>query len=238
MIHKAIVRSGRAMVLSLSPGPTALENAEEVGKNAQLWRISDDVWDYWETPAGKTWPQSVKGQFPVIASWAKYARAGNWPDADMLPMGMLVPTPGEGKPRASRLTEDEQRTMITLWAMARSPLFIGGNLTQMDDSMKSLLTNPGVIDVDQHSLAARELGRDGDVVAWRSVSVNRDKSYLALFNLGDAPVHVEKAFAEYGFVDRAEYKVRDLWMRKELGNLNAVVMDLPPHGAMLYSLKP
>ena len=46
MIHKAIVKSGRAMVLSLSPGPTALENAVEVGKNAQLWRISDDVWDY------------------------------------------------------------------------------------------------------------------------------------------------------------------------------------------------
>jgi alpha-galactosidase len=238
MIHKAIVRSGRAMVLSLSPGPTALENAEEVGKNAQLWRISDDVWDYWEKPTGKTWPQSVKGQFDVIASWAKYARAGNWPDADMLPIGMLVPTPGEGKPRASRLTEDEQRTMITLWAMARSPLFIGGNLTQMDDTMKSLLTNPGVIEVDQHSLAAHELGRDGDVVTWASVSVNRDRSYLALFNVGDAPVHVDKTLAEYGFVGRAEYKVRDLWMRKELGALNAVTADLPAHGSLMLSLKP
>ena len=72
--------------------------------------------------------------------------------------GMLGPTPGEGKPRASRLTEDEQRTMITLWAMARSPLFVGGNLTQMDDTMKSLLTNPGVIEVDQHSLAAAYAG--------------------------------------------------------------------------------
>ena len=41
------------MVLSLSPGPTALENAAEVGSNAQLWRISDDVWDYWDKPAGK-----------------------------------------------------------------------------------------------------------------------------------------------------------------------------------------
>jgi hypothetical protein len=71
---------------------------------------------------GKTFPQSVR-QFPVIRSWAKYAKAGNWPDADMLPIGMLVPTPGEGKPRVE-LTEDEQRTMITLWA-ARSPLFVG-----------------------------------------------------------------------------------------------------------------
>jgi hypothetical protein len=126
--------------------------------------------------------------------------------------------------------------MITLWAMARSPLFIGGNLTQMDDTLKSLLTNPGVIEVDQHSVTAHELGRDGDVVAWVSVSANRDKNYLALFNLGDTPVNVDKTFAQYGFIDRAQYKVRDLWMRKELGALNALTVELPPHGSVMYSL--
>jgi alpha-galactosidase len=236
MIHKAIGKSGRAMVLSLSPGPTALENAAEVGKYAQVWRISDDVWDYWERPEGKTWQQSVKGQFPVIASWAKYAHSGIWPDADMLPIGQLRPTPGEGKPRASRLTEEEQRTMITLWAMARSPLFIGGNLMQMDDALKSLLTNPGVIEVDQNSMGGHMQGQDGDVVAWAAVSKDRDKNYLALFNLGDTPVHVNKTFAEYGFIDKTEYKVRNLWMRKELGALNAVTEELPPHGSVLLSL--
>ena len=238
MIHKAIGRSGRAMVLSLSPGPTALENAAEVGKYAQLWRISDDVWDCWERSVGTVCQQSLKGQFARIASWAKYTHAGSWADADMLPIGQLRPTPGEGKARASRLTEDEQRTMITLWSMARSPLFIGGNLTQMDDAMKMLLTNPEVVAVDQHSLDAHLLGRDGDVVAWTSVSENRDKSYLALFNVGDSPVHIDKTFAQYGFVDHAEYKVRDVWMRKEMGALNALTVDLPAHGTVLYSLKP
>jgi alpha-galactosidase len=236
MIHKAIARSGRAMTLSLSPGPTAMENAVEVGKNAQLWRISDDVWDRWDKGDGKDWPQSVKGQFAVIASWATYARAGNWPDADMLPIGQLRPAPGWGSARTSRLSEEEQRTMMTLWSMARSPLFIGGNLTQMDDAMKSLLTDPGVIEVDQHSVDGHLLGRDGDVVAWVAVSENRDRNYLALFNLGDGLVHVDKTFAQYGFVDRAEYKVRDLWMRKEMGALNAVTVDLPAHGSVMLSL--
>lgn len=236
MIHKAIGRSGRAMVLSLSPGPTALENEMEVGKNAQLWRISDDVWDNWENEPGKSWPQSVKGQFSLIASWAKYAHQGDWPDADMLPIGQLRPAPGHGAPRASKLTQDEQRTMITLWAMGRSPLFIGGNLTQMDDTLKSLLTNPGVIEVDQHSVAAHQLEQDGDVVAWVSVSANRDKSYLAVFNLGDTPVRVDRTFAEYGFVDRAQYNVRDLWMRRELGPLNALTVELPAHGSVMLAL--
>ncbi len=102
--------------------------------------------------------------------------------------------------------------------------------------MKSLLTNPGVIEVEQHSQAGHMLGQDGDVVAWGAVSRDRDKNYLALFNLGDTPVDVEKTFAEYGFIDKAEYKVRDLWMRKELGALNAVTEELPPHGSVLLSL--
>jgi len=109
-------------------------------------------------------------------------------------------------------------------------------VTQMDDTMKSLLTNPGVIEVDQHSQAGHMQGQDGDVVAWVAVSKDRDKNYLALFNLGDTPVHVEKTFSEYGIVDRTEYKVRDLWMRKELGASNAVSVELPPHGVVMLSL--
>ena len=240
MIHRAIVRSGRAIVLSLSPGPTPLDEAADAGKNAQLWRISDDVWDQWEKPKEQTgdFPQSVKGQFPVIESWAKYAKPGNWPDADMLPIGQLRPVPGYGKPRASKLTEDEQRTMITLWAIARSPLFIGGNLTQMDDALKSLLTDPDVIAVDQHAVDAHSFpSRYKDMLAWTSQSSDGATSYLAIFNLGDAPVHIDRTFAEYGFIDRAQYRARDLWMRKELGVLNAFTADIPAHGSLLFSLR-
>ncbi len=240
MIHRAILRSGRAMALSLSPGPTPLEEAEEVGKYAQLWRVSDDVWDQWEKSKEQTggFPQSVKDQFPILASWAKYAKPGNWPDADMLPIGQLRPFPGYGKPRASRLTEDEQRTMITLWAIARSPLFIGGNLTQMDDAMKSLLTNPDVIAVNQRSVEGSAFPtRYKDMAAWTSKSADGNTSYLAIFNLGDAPVHIDRTFAEYGFIDRAQYRARDLWMRKELGVLNAFTADIPAHGSLLFSLR-
>src|SRR5215467_2546590 len=45
MISQARYKSKRPMVLSLSPGPTALSKADEVSKYAQMWRISDDVWD-------------------------------------------------------------------------------------------------------------------------------------------------------------------------------------------------
>ncbi len=53
MIHRAVAKTKRPIVLSLSPGPAPLDKSEEVAANAQLWRISDDVWDRWERPASE-----------------------------------------------------------------------------------------------------------------------------------------------------------------------------------------
>jgi hypothetical protein len=235
MIHRAIQHSGRAMLLSLSPGPTALANAAEVAANAQMWRISDDVWDHWNV--GKDGSQGVQGQFALAAGWAKYARPGNWPDADMLPIGELSPVPSEGMPRTTRLTEDEQRTMLTLWCIARSPLFLGANLTKMDGFTKSLLTNQGLIDLDQHSVNNKLVGQDGDIVAWTADSTTGPSNYLALFNIGDSSVNVQSTFSAYGFQNDI-YKLRDVWMRKELGEHSDVSVELPAHGAVLLELKP
>ena len=236
MIHRAIVKSGRPIVLSLSPGPTALENAAEVGANAQLWRISDDVWDYWDRPAGKEFPKPVKKQFATIASWSKYAKSGNWPDADMLPLGELGPVPGYESPRTSRLTHDEQRTMLTLWSISRSPLFMGGNLTKLDDFTTSLLTNPDVLAANQHGHDQKLAGQTGDVIAWTSKG-DGGKQYLALFNVGDAPTTVKAPFSRYG-LPAASYNTRDLWMKKDQGKQSEVSADLPPHGSVLLELKP
>jgi alpha-galactosidase len=166
MIHKAIAKSGRAMVLSLSPGPAPLDKGPEVAANAQLWRISDDVWDYWRSNEGKHFPQSVKGQFAVLASWVPQVKAGNWPDADMLPLGTLGPVAGYEAPRATRLTHDEQRTLVTLWSIARSPLIVGANLTELDDWTVSLLTNAAVVGMDQRGHEQKMARQDEDLIGW------------------------------------------------------------------------
>jgi alpha-galactosidase len=239
MIHRAIVKTGRPMVLSLSPGPTALENAELVGENAQLWRISDDVWDRWEK--GKEWSQSLKAQFPVIAIWSKYVRTGNWPDADMLPLGHLGPVPGDGKERDTRLTHDEQRTMVSLWSIARSPLFLGANLTALDGWTESLVTNAEVIGVNQRSVENQMVGQDGDVVAWTAKSsagsgTSEAIQYLALFNLGDAAVKVQAPFSKYRL--GSKYMVRDLWEKRDMGRMLGVSVMIPAHGSVLFALRP
>jgi alpha-galactosidase len=170
-IRRAIDRTGRPMVLSLSPGETALTAAEHVKRHANLWRISDDFWD--------TWPALVE-QFGRLARWNPHRGPGHWPDADMLPLGVL-----EMGRRTTRFTPDEQRTLMTLWSIARSPLIHGGDMTKTDAATLALLTNPEVLAVDQASADNRPLfDRDG-LVAWTaSVSGSNDR-YLALFNTRD-----------------------------------------------------
>jgi hypothetical protein len=234
MIRRAIEKAGRPVVLSLSPGPTNLSHAAEVGELAQMWRISDDIWDLWK--AEKGFPQSVTSQFARVAAWAKYAKPGNWPDADMLPLGELRPQPGWGKARTSLLTEDEAKTQMTLWSMARSPLVLGANLTMLDAFTTTLLVNRDLIRIDQRSLGSREVSHVRDLIAWTSDLPNREKA-LALFNVGDTPVTVDVDFANYG-LGKEKYIVRDVWegsSRGRVSELHAVV--IAPHACVLWTLR-
>ena len=123
MIRQALDKAGRPIVLSLSPGPAPLEMTDEMRKYAQMWRISDDIWDIWHSTV--PYPQGLGDQFANVAKWVGKSQPGHWPDADMLPLGYLEPAPGWGKARETRLTHDEQRTFMTLWVMFPSPLMVG-----------------------------------------------------------------------------------------------------------------
>jgi alpha-galactosidase len=233
MMSGAIKKSGRAMVLSLSPGPTPLTQAEDVAKYAQLWRISDDMWDTWPSPAGQTFPAGLFGQFERTADWAPHVEVGHWPDADMLPLGYLGPRPGWGKPRTGRLTASESRTLMTLWSMARSPLFAGTNLTKIDSATEALYSNREVIAVDQHSRDNRQLLRAGSLVVWKATPESGSGSYLAVFNLGEKAADVSYSWKELGLPE-GSHALRDLWARKNLGSAASLKTKLAAHAAMLY----
>ena len=164
MLSTALRKTGRPIVLSLSPGAAPIEKIDEMRKYANLWRISDDVWDLWHSTV--EYPQGLGDQFPRVAKWAGMWQPGGWPDADMLPLGYLGPAPGWGKARVSRLTHDEQRTLVTLWSMFRSPLMVGANLPKSDEWTISLLSNAEVIAVDQRSKENRVAVSTDSTVVW------------------------------------------------------------------------
>jgi alpha-galactosidase len=235
MFSEAIAKSGRPMVLSLSPGPTAIDKRDEVFKFAQMWRISDDVWDVWYS--SKDFPQGVKNQFSRAAQWAGVARPGHWPDADMLPIGSLRPAAGWGEPRETRLSHDEQRTLLTLWSIFRSPLIMGGNLLQCDAWTSSLLTNAEVIAVDQHSTDNHPVITTDNIVIWTARPESGRDSYVAVFNISDIAQTVHYAWSDLG-LSAPGYRLRNLWTHKDIGWATAVEITVPPHASVLYRAAP
>ena len=241
-IAAAIRKTGRPIVLSLSPGPTQLAHAAEIRQFGQMWRITNDVWDGWtfvhERP-NDDFPMGVRDVFDRLPAWAGQARDGRWPDADMLPIGVLAPHPGWGAARTSRLTFEEQRTLLTLLAIARSPLILGANLTRLDEATKALITNRDVIAVDQDSHGNHPVERlpQGfeQVRAWVASGRNGER-YLALFNLGEKPFALDAAWGELG-LDAGRYAARNLWSGRRSKASVALSLRLPAHGAALLEVR-
>ncbi len=172
MLSEALRKTGRPIVLSLSPGSAPLDKLDEMRKYAQMWRISDDVWDEWHSDV--EYPQGLGDQFPRVAKWAPFSKPGHWPDADMLPLGYLGPSPGWGKARQTRLSPAEQRTMMTLWSIFRSPLMMGGDLPHNDAETTALLTNDEVLAVDQHSTGGRAVLQSPVASVWTAEMTERE----------------------------------------------------------------
>ncbi len=202
---------------------------------AQMWRISDDVWDLWHSTVD--YPQGLGDQFPRIAKWASLSMPGHWPDADMLPLGYLGPAPGWGKARQTRLSHDEQRTFLTLWSMFRSPLMMGGDLPSSDAWTTSLLTNAEVIAIDQHSTGGHPVITTDKAVAWVARAASSDLQYVAVFNLADASQTLRYSWKDLGFPAQ-KYKTRDLWEHKDLGTADSVKVTIPTHGVVVYGITP
>ena len=222
----AIQRSARPMVLSLSPGPTPLASGGHVAANAHMWRIVNDLWDNW--PA-------LDALFDQLRNWTPYRSTGAWPDPDMIPIGRLSKQGPNGSPRYSNLTADEQRTLMTLWSITRSPLMWGGNLVENRASELALMTNAAVLAVDQNSTNNRQLV-GGTFQVWAADVPGSTNRYVALFNRSGASANISANLADLGIGSAA---VTDLWSGASLGTVTGTLTrSLPAHGAGLYRLVP
>jgi alpha-galactosidase len=242
-IAAAIKKTGRRIVLSLSPGPAQLSHAAELAQYAQMWRISNDIWDGWDFAhdhPDDDFPNGVVTAFDNLAKWASYAKPGNWPDADMLPFGSLTPHPGWGEARRSRLTQSEERTQFTLWSIARSPLILGGNLTKLDDFTKSLITNKAILGLNQTGHGARPVPdlppEFAHVRVWITSQGEHTTSrkILALFNLDDAPVTLHATWKQLGLGGRHSF--HSLWDGQSFADSERFSVTLPSHGSTVWRL--
>ena len=221
--HAAIVATGRPIILSLSPGETPVARADHVRRFAQMWRISDDFWDEWPL---------LEAQFTRLENWNAHRVFGGWPDADMLPLGRLALGA-----RDTKFTPDEQRTLMTLWSIARSPLIMGGDLRHLDRPTLDLLTNPEVIAVNQASYANQPHFIEDGVRVWSARVLGSKDRYLALFNTDKTARPVTVRLAMLGL--EGQVGVRDIWAQRDLPRASGMLIQtVPSHGAALYRVTP
>jgi alpha-galactosidase len=235
MLSTALGKTGRTIVMSLSPGPAPHEKQAEMQQYATQWRISNDIWDIWHN--ADFYPQGLNDQFANVAAWADDARNGRYPDADMLPLGYLGPAPGWGTPRQTRLTHEEQRTFLTLWGIFRSPLMMGGDLPHNDAWTTSLLTNREFLDVDQHSRETRiAVMTDKDAV-WTSKPDYGPGYYVAIFNRDEQAQTLHYTWTQLS-IPEGSHRLRDVWEQKGLVAAKEIRVTLAPHASMLYRVRP
>ncbi|PYV81856.1 MAG: alpha-galactosidase [Acidobacteria bacterium] len=221
----AIRKTSRPIVLSISPGPAPVSEAEFFEKYAQMWRISDDFWDDWKL---------LKKQFDYTRDWAEFVgKNDTWPDADMLPLGKLRVTAKEGGGSPTKFTADEQQTLMTLWSIFRSPLIFGGDLPSNDKATNALISNDEVLAVDQRSSGNHQVFEGGNVRAWIADVPGGTDHYLAVFNLGDDVINVDLPWSKVG-INAFILEVRDLWQRTSLGEKDRLLVALRPHASALY----
>ncbi|KOG10969.1 alpha-galactosidase D [Streptomyces viridochromogenes] len=223
--QQAIKTAGRPIHLELS-WSLDYGHVADWKKYSNGWRIDTDVECYCNTLV--TWENSVDDRWDDAPAWTAHAGPGGWNDLDSLNVGN-----GE----MDGLTKAERQSYATLWAIAKSPLFTGDDLTRLDSYGLKLLTDREVIAINQSGAPPAEPVTASDPQqVWAAKNPNGTYT-VALFNLSDAPAAVTAHWSTLGFQGRAS--VRDVWNKENLGgHTDKITQALPAHGSRLFTVTP
>lgn len=227
MLHNAILKAGRPIILSLSPGPAFIEKAWFYEKYANMWRITDDFWDDYSLLINMFWRCEL---------WQNHVSPGNFPDCDMLPLGLIG---GKfGNERHTNFTYDEAKTMMTLWCFFRAPLMIGAELTKLDPESYKLLTNAKLLACLKDTAKGTQIYRCDSGACWKNVDSETGEVRVALFNFTEE--EKEMTVSAYDFEeDLGKYSsVEEIWGDGE-GRIGADMISakVPKHGVRAFVLK-
>lgn len=227
MLSESLRNCGRDMVLSLSPGPALLEKAELYKQVADMWRITDDFWDRWDL---------LYNMFERAEKWCTHTGGGNWPDADMLPIGPVRQV--YDKNEWTHFSEDEQITMMTLWCVFRAPLMIGGEMTGFDDFTMKLITNESILNMHKnirHSHQVYKRSTNGcEFIVWTGVDAIEGQ-YIAVFNTGDCDGTHTLCLSDLDIFDTVSGY--ELWSGNKITSTETMDVVLRKHEAKVYLIK-
>lgn len=193
-VSKAIKKTGKPILLSLSPGGNVPPDAIKSFRMAQMLRVTQDVWDQ---------AHYLGDCFDAWKKWTGKESENFWIDMDMIPFGqLLMMSPkkemqGEGDDKAVRLaghgyrrwqqySQDQMFTFITLRALSASPLMVGGDLPTMDGFSLRLLTEPDMLACNQNGVMGKLVSENDGIEVWQSPEKGeKEKGWVGVFNRTD-----------------------------------------------------
>ena len=195
--------------------------------NGSCWRTTGDITDTYDSMFG-----ILQQQVPL---WI-YAGPDGWNDPDMLIVGKV----GWGALHPTRLTQNEQYTHMSMWAILCSPLLIGCDLTDLDEFTLSLLTNDEVIEVNQDELGAQAARIKEDAVSEIWAKPMSDGSIvMAFFNKSKRPPKSTIVADMKSLGLEGHWLARDLWRQQDIGIFSKnYSCEVPGHATQLVRFFP
>lgn len=132
------------------------------------------------------------------------------------------------------INDTERQSVMTFWSMASSPLYVGGDLANVDAKAVSILTNREVIAVDQAGVIPSQV-TGGTLQVWKK-RLPDGRLAVAVYNLGDAAADITVPWQQLGI--SGNRKLRDLVNHQDLGKSNKswTAKTVPAHGSRLITI--
>jgi alpha-galactosidase len=162
-----------------------------------------------------------------------YAGPGRWNDPDMLQVGN------------GGLTLPEERLHFTMWAMMKSPLLMGNDITNMSPETMAILANQKVIAINQDPLGVQahsiwSSGADKAQQVWAG-PLSGGSFVVALLNRGgstpkDITVHF-KDIPNFP-ADAGAMVLEDLWCDWNATTAGSFTTSVQPHDVVAFRMSP
>jgi alpha-galactosidase len=217
-MHQALLNTKRPILYSLCQYgfDTVWHWGPSVG--AQAWRTQGDI---------EPTIESISSIGRAQAGLAPFAGPGHWNDPDMLEVG-------NGK-----LTPQQNRLHMALWAMLAAPLIAGNNLTEMSASTKAVLMDKDLIALDQDPLGkqADRIYAEGPVEVW-SRPLADGSTAVALFNFRDSTVLLHDFSVAFHQLPQAPRQIVELGTTRTFVSLQDMLLEpFPPFGVRIVRMR-
>lgn len=249
-VKTAIKKTGKDVVLSLSPGEGANIKNVSAYNEGDMLRVTKDIWDN---------QIGFNKAFDAWKKWANVSERKFWLDMDMIPFGHLclpnhnpdyltTDNTGEGlknvkgRERMSTLSEDQKYTFITLRALSASPLFMGGDLPTSDEFSFWLITNKEILACNQNGIVGKQVYSKDGIEIWKTPNKNDPKKgWIGVFNRNEKENRLIKLTAIDLGAENQTISLFDIWKANDTKKiaLSPMIMQVNANGVIFcrYQIK-